>query len=442
MKPTRKVLPVFLLLAGLPAQEALVDTYWQRESGAKVYDELTPFRNPTGLKVPGAPQVKLPPIVEEFVIMFNLAVSARSEDLVVDESGRQIYADPRWAASLEKVLELSIRMEGWVGKLFMESDNVLWRRVCAYGMFYFNNPQDVINMIAFLPGEPRRDIREDSFWRVVEYLAIHLPQNRPQNPLTPNNGVVVPLYQFNPMPFMQLLDKPEELDQAQALWFLAEVLSFRPDLGKSYLSEIVDRVPALLTSSSAMVRSRALDFLAAIDRTPGRAPEPSATDEERLAWLGQLEYELYPPIRHISSGLVEIYPSADRERLVTVGRQWLDDKDFLPKATEVTKSGMTRYGVRVNHLPDPLDKLGIPMGALIMGINRAPTRTAEEFHKRITDGVEAHKKAEQEYEKYLREFLRTQKSASEQPRPRTVPGFQVEYIHKGSTYVKDFLLKQ
>lgn len=426
----------------MPAQEALVDAYWQRESGAKVYDELTPFRKPTGLKVPGAPQLALPPIVDEFVLMLNLANSASSKDLVIDESGRQICADPRWDASLEKALELSIRMEGWVGKLFLETENVLWRRACAYGMFYFNNPQDIINMIAFLPGEPRRDIREDGFWRAVEYLAVHLPKNKPQNPLDPNNGIVVPLYQFNPMPFLQLLDQPDELDQAQALWFLAEVLRIRPDLGRSYLNEILDAVPGLLTSPSAMVRSRAVNFLAAIDRTPGRLPEPSATNEERLAWLGQLEYELFPPIRHISTGLVEIYPSDDRDKLVTVGRQWLNDKDFLPKATEVTNSGMTRYGVRVNHLPEPLNKLGIPMGALIIGIGRAPTRTSEEFHQRISERLEAHKKADQEYEKYYVEFLRTRANKDDQPRPRPAPSFQVEYVHKGNTHVKDFLLKQ
>ncbi len=313
-------------------QAPVVDTYWQRKSGTRFFDELKPFRTPN--KIVEQKAGRLNDLIHDLRTMMNIAAATDQKDVSYDKTGRQVCDDKKWATAYERVKASSLKMEGWLGKVFLEDGDMNRRRVAAYGMFYFNNPQNVFHLISYLPAEPSREIREDGFERAVEFLKVHLPESKPQNPKYPNNGIVAPRYEFNPLPFMQLLHTDKKIDQAQAMWYLTEVLRCRRDLGKVYFDEIRDVLPKFLASESNMIRTRTVEFLAAIDPKRGRVPGPDATNEDRIKWLGQLEYELFPPIRQVSSGVVELYASKDFDDVVRVGKRVLADPDTLPHSAE------------------------------------------------------------------------------------------------------------
>lgn len=426
--PARPLVPiataVSLFGSGIAAQDVIIDTYWQRESGVKEFDGLAPFRSPKGMKILDTQRSQLVDLLRDLKEMRNLAAQAKEGDLYYDKTGREMCKDKNWQAAYENVKANSLKMEGDLGQVFMQDQQVLRRHVCAYGMFYFNNPQKIINLISFLPGEPTREIREDGFQRALQFLRVHLPESRPQNPARPDNGIVVPRYEFNPLPFMQLLDQLEMIDRAQGLWFLAEVLRIRPDLGKAYFKDIRENLPALLTSELNMVRVRATDFLARVDRKRGRVPGKDATNEDRLKWLEELDYELFPPIRHISTGRCELYESDDLKQIIKAGKHLLSMENLLPKGSARMVSGSFRYGIKIARLPKPLDKLGIPLGALIVSVNGAPVRGAQELKGIFVEHWNRYEKS-----------LKTKK-----PLPK--PIFMVEYIHNKKAKMKEFRLKQ
>ncbi|MCB9888423.1 MAG: hypothetical protein H6836_02515 [Planctomycetes bacterium] len=418
-----------VVLAGpLAAQSPQIDTYWQRESGIRVHDNLQPFRAPSGLvgQVPSSCEE----LIDELTQMRRLAKDARPDQLTRDAFGREICNLKTWTDAFERVKAKGLRNEGWLGKVFMEDSSRLRRSVCAYGMYYFNNAQHILNLIAMLPGEPVREIREDGMVRALEFLRVHLPKSQPQNPKDPTNGVVVPTYNFNPLPFFQLLDAKDASDRAQGLWFLANVLRIRHDLGRAYFGEIKDRLPALLLSDTKPVRSAAVDLLAEIDRNKKRVRQANDSDADLREWFTALDYELFPPIRHVSSGLVELYPSKDLREIGKVGKRSMVDS-FFPRASVKTKTGKVRYGIRVPTLPDSLKKLGIPDGAVLVGVNGEPVSQASDVLRIVSSFVELHQKAQ---------AARAASGQAKAPAPRRAPALMVEYVEQGVEKLKEFRL--
>ena len=407
------------------AQTVKIDTYWLRESGAKKFDDMAPFRTPKGVgHIPGPLRDTLTDLQE----MRRLAADANKLQLKIDVDGREICSVSSWTTAYENVKANSLKMSGWLGIVMRDDTSVLKRRTAIYGMVYFNNPQEVIELISMLPGEPMRDLREDGFQRALRFLKAHYHKSKPQNSRFPDNGIVVPRYDFNPRPFFLLLDQEDDLDKAQGLWFLAEVLRIRPDLGRIYLQELRERMPGLLLAKNPKVRLRAIEFLATIERQRDRVPDPTAFSDELEKWLKDLEYDLFPPIRHRSLGLVELYPSDDLDAVIKIGRGLLTDS-MLPRASARTKSGTVRYGVRLARLPPPLDKLGLPQNALIVAINAEPIQNAKDLGRIL--------------ESYFAQFAAKKKGAApatKQP-PRT-PSIQVEYIYKKKALLKEFRIIQ
>jgi hypothetical protein len=374
------------LTSNAPAQEVRPDTYWQRDSGAVYHDDIRPFRKPIGLVGDLLGQCR--DLLIDLQEMRRLASEAKPDELVLDEKGREICTLSTWERAYGNVKANSLSMAGNLSEVLRKSDSALQRSVCVYGIFYFNNPQDVIKLITVLPGEPLQKTREDGFKRALNYLKVHFPLNRPQNPRFPDNGIVVPKYDFNPLPFFLLLEQPMGIDQAQGLWFLTEVLKIRPDMGRIYLEETLPEVRKLIVSEDKLVREHAARFLAAIERRRERVPmDPVGADDEILTkWLQDLEHDLFPPIRHVSSGIVDLYPSDELDRLVAAGKRILNDS-LLPKGSASTPKSVlkVRYGVRIASLPTPLDQLGLPENAVVVQINGQDTRSAADVRRLIEE---------------------------------------------------------
>ena len=405
-----------------------IDTYWLRSSGAKEFDDIEPFRRPMGVKdnIPGQAR----DLIADLTEMRRLASIANPLQLTVDPDGREICSIKAWVQAHENVKSNGLNMEGWLGKIMREDNRVQIRRACIYGMFYFNDPNKIIQLISNLPGEPLRDLREAGFESALRYMRVHYKESKPQNPKRPSNGIVVPRYEFNPLPFFLLLEQDQGIDQAQALWFLTEVLKIRPDLGRVYLEEVRDRFASLLVSGDKDVRANAAAFLSAIEKKRGRVQPASAADEQLLEWYRAVEYDLFPPIRHVSLGRCDIYPSEDLKKITEVGKRILVPALFPPGSARL-KSGTVRYGIRLGRLPEPLHKLGLPVNSLIVSVNNHTVMDAKQARKVLDDffaTIDAAKK-------------KSAKPGDGAPPPEAkTPTIQVEYIFKGRAFMKDYRL--
>lgn len=407
-----------------------IDTFWLRSSGARKYDGIEPFRRPIGVKdnVPGQARDLIANLAE----MHRLASIANHLQLSIDPDGREICSIKTWVQAHENVKSNGLNMEGWLGKIMREDDHVRTRQACIYGMFYFNDPLKIIQLISNLPGEPLRDLREAGFERALCYMRVHYKQSKPQNPKFRDNGIVIPKYEFNPLPFFLLLDQEQAIDKTQGLWFLTEILKIRPDLGRVYLEEVGERVSKMLVSANKDVRKQAVRFLAAIDKKQKRVPKPDAKDEELREWFRALDYELFPPIRHVSLGRCDLYPSEDLDRIVEAGKRILVPVLFPPGSVKL-KSGTVRYGIRLGRLPEPVNKLGLPINSVVVSINNHTVMDAKQARKVLVDFFAEIAKAESEANKRA-------ESTGKAPPPRKIPTIQVEYIFKGRAFMKDYRL--
>lgn len=409
-----------------------INTYWLRSSGAKEYDNIKPFRRPLGVtdNIPGQAR----DLIADLTEMQRLAINANQLQLMIDPDGREICSIRAWTQAHENVKANGLNMEGWLGKILREDNDVRTRRACIYGMFYFNDPQKIIQLISNLPGEPLRDLREAGFEFALRYMRVHYKKSSPQNPKFPDNGIVVPKYEFNPLPFFLLLDQKQTIDQRQGLWFLTEVLKIRRDLGRVYFEELEDRLSKMLMSQDKDLRQQTIRFLAAIDQNQKRVPKAEAEDATLKAWYDDISYELFPPIRHLSTGRCDLYPSEDLDNIIAAGKRVLIPALF-PPATARLKAGATRYGIRLGRVTEPLSKLGMPFNSVIVSINNQAVLSAEHAKKVFVN--------------YFAELKASEKSAREraeatgQPAPpQKIPTIQVEYIFRQRAYMKEYRLLQ
>lgn len=407
-----------------------IDTYWLRTSGAKTYDDIEPFRVPMGVKDNIPAQAR--DLITDLTEMLRLSKLANHLQLTIDPDGREICSIKSWTQAYENVKANGLNMEGWLGKILREDDRFGTRQACIYGMFYFNDPHKIIQLISNLPGEPLSALREDGFERALRYMRVYYKESKPLNPKYPDSGIVVPRYEFNPLPFFLLLDQKKGVDQAQGLWFLSEVLKIRRDLGRIYLEELRDRILKLLVSEDKLVRKNAVAFLAAIDKNQKRVPTSSATDAELKEWYKALDYELFPPIRHVSSGRCDLYPSEELEELIKVGKRILVPVNFPPGSARL-RSGTHRYGIRLGRLPEPLNKLGLPINSVIVSINNHPIGNAKRAREVLVDFFA-------EIEKAAKAAKKRAKATGKAPPPRKIPTIQVEYIFKKRAFMKEFRL--
>lgn len=434
-----KTLPAALLCAlALPAQSVTIDSFWQRESGCKVFDHLEPFRSPQGVDI--SQRGQLHDLLDDLVFMLKLRVAAKPEQLSTDKFGREICDHPKWKEAFERVQQNSLKMEGWLGHLLLHSTVLSQRQAACYGMFYFNNPQNVIHMISFIPGEPIRDLRQETMRRALNYMAVHYPESRPLDPARPEIRFEVPAYDFNPLPYMQLLDTPKHLDQAQGLWFLTEVLKIRPDMGKAWFDELRARLHRLAGSESKLVRNRLGNLLLALKT---KASEAAATREKPRdtsalqTLISAIDKELFPPIRHISLGYCELHPSPELNELIRSGQNVLASSSILQPGSARSGS-LLRYGLRVARVPSPLDKLGIPKGAIIVTVNQIEVRNTALLRKAIEDAISLWRKRMDEHEVHVATFRSENKDPKKKPRPAPALTFKVEYIHQGQALMRDF----
>jgi hypothetical protein len=331
-----------------------------------------PFRNPSRNYEP--PQ----DLYGDLRIMHNLAEAASKDQVSYDEHGRQVIAVHEWQEARERIRSKVPNLGGYLGMVAWESASVEDRAIALYGMFFLDDVSKVFELIPLLPGEPIPKLRERGFVRAVEFLRVHWPQNGADGK---------PKYGLDWSPWIALLAIDNAGDQAQASWFLTQLAAIRPDTAERLFAEARPALKKLLAGRHAVVREHAQMLVQALDPQHRQPPPDGAGNDVRQRWLADVEYDLLPPIHVVSAGLVDLHPGPDRDRIVEVGRDLLQRDAIGVVSSGKRKDGGHYRGLRLARVPEPLDRLLLPLDAVITNVNAAPVASHEELLAAIEAGV-------------------------------------------------------
>ena len=369
----RRLLLTTLCCAPLSAQEL------------NILEGFRPFRAPSEV-------VEVPrEVFDDLQVMLNALQSPGSHAPFIDDQGREVSDHPAWRAAHDRLADDIHLYAGRFGLVLRDSKLVNDRRLAAYGTFLLDDPKQVFELIAFFPGEPERDIRQDAMRRAIHYLRVHHPKD------VESSEGIAPMYQLNVGPYLALLELDEPRDQAQGLWFLKEVMTIRPDSNLTILEYAKKQLPGFLVAEHPDVRQQAYELVEVADPAQRTAPPPDAEDAALSAWLDQILYETFPPIRQISEGLIDLYPSEDLDRILDVGRDVLRNSSIGGPHSGVLASGMHYRGFRVLRVPEPLELLRIPLEAVVTSINGQPVTSGPEVLAAIEGWLPARKRLFVEY---------------------------------------------
>lgn len=346
------------------------------------FEYLRPFR---------APDKNLQPPLElydQLRVMQAIVQTPGQYKVEIDKDGREVCDSPAWRDARTKAEIKSARMGGYLAVVCQESGSAADRELGFYGAYWVDSIQDTIAIMSLIPGEPVAKIREAAMQRALAFLRVQLAKSRggasEPHDASPvehaanqalgarvYNNPTAPLYDFDLAPWCALVESGDARDQAQALWFLRELVTIRKDIGPPSLDWIRTLLPAALSHREANVATMARAYLAAVDPKSRPAPSESAGPEAVTAWFDAIVYDVFPPIRRVSSGLVELYASKDLEQIATAGRDLLA-RDAIGSTASGTANGVYYRGFKVQRIPAPLDLLGLPKDAVITHVNGVP----------------------------------------------------------------------
>ena len=387
-------------LSLLAALAALVGPCRSQEPQHVAYperDALSPFRRPADVYAPPD---------ELFRLLRAMQAIAERPGAATrfDADGREVVDDDGWRALRADVTRLGVD-GAYLAQVLRLHKNVADRGTALYGMFWSDNVEHVLDLIAHIPGEPDRALRERALPRAIEYLRVHLRRRfrdlgdehkqalldampQPGSPVAKARGITrLPvdddhLHDLRVVPFLQLLDQPAALDQAQALWFLAQVFELRPDLALRWLEPALPRVRQLLAADDENVRDQAIALFAAIG--PRDLPAAPLDDPRDLqAWADAAAKAMFPPIRNLNDALVQIHPSPERDALVAAATAALETSAIGDPFSRRLGDGAYYRGLRLATVPEPLRPPAIPPGAVITTVNGVAVEDAQSLLRTV-----------------------------------------------------------
>ncbi len=350
-------------------------------------DILSPFRNPQeSVPIPE----RLSEVFRQLRIMQSTAENIGPVSF--DELGREVCDSPRWKDAYEELRGYYVD-PGFLSQVIRYSGSPQDRDVALYGSYFVDNPDYVLDLIEHIPGEPVQRLREKAYARAINYLRVHLPRTfgdlseeeyaalgLPQvgSPAAKAMGLVRDprtddsLYLLDLRPFVQLMEKDSESVHAQGLWFVKECFWIERRLAADWMERMTPRLRLFMMSENELVRRESFGVIEAADPKERPAPPLDSDPKDARAWLDAVLYEIYPPIRVIAEGLIDLYPSPDLDEVIEVGTALLSRDSIGLIENGRTSDGKPYRGLHVARIPEPLDKLGIPRGSVIININGQP----------------------------------------------------------------------
>ncbi|MEZ6038592.1 MAG: hypothetical protein R3F29_14010 [Planctomycetota bacterium] len=393
-------LTIASLCASAPAQndppEAAADAKAQEPEkpvncGYPDRNILSPFREPADVYAPPDE------LFRQLRIMQTVA-SRHPDKVSFDAEGREQVDDQTWRAARIRVEELDLQA-GNLAQMMRLHRDAGQRELAFFAAFYCHEVDYVMELIAHIPGEPIRAIRESAMPRAVAYVRAHLGRRfgelsmeqqdalraalpEPGSPMARARGIGrAPidsdrLHTLNLVPFFQLLDTPNKLDHAQALWFLSQVFEIRQDLALIWLEPVLPRILQLLTGDDAEVQEQAIAVLRTIGSD--KLPEAPIDGDEAalLAWAEQATRNLFPPIRNLNDAIVQLHPSPERDAIVAAGIAALAHSSLGDPFRGQDAENKWYAGYRILRVPDELKPLALPVDAVITSLNGISTPDA------------------------------------------------------------------
>ncbi|MCA3010195.1 MAG: hypothetical protein INH34_17615 [Phycisphaerales bacterium] len=380
-------LATLLLLAGAAAAQGE-----QRPKAPVAYpqrDALSPFREPTDVYAP-------PDEVFRLLRVMQSLADAPSSPRRFDIDGREVVDDAQWRQARADLLRKGLDA-GYLAGIMRLNKNAADRATAFYGAFHVAKVDDVFELIAHVPGEPLRAIRERALPRAVAFVRANggrrfgdlAPEKQdelraglpaPGSPAAVAAGIVRGpaaadfLHKLRLVPFLQLLDLDDPVDQAQALWFVKETVAVRPDLALMWLEPSLPRVRELLASPVATVRQEAVGVFQSIGGED--LPAPPADAAALQQWAAAAGKALFPTIRNLNDAIVQLHDGPERDALADAGRTALAEGSIGDPWRGKDKNGAFATGYRIVTVPEPLKALAIPAGAVITSINGVAVRDA------------------------------------------------------------------
>lgn len=366
------------LLSASTALTAQIDTEAGVGPSLTERDWRLPFRSPSRA---------IDPPRALYEVLNRMLGAAEDEGAVLrfDERGIEVCDSQVWRNGFAQLQTMDARTYdiGYLSQIIRESGSATDRKIALYGMFYHPNTSAVMQMLNHIPGEPSRRLREAGYRRAIEYMRVHYRKKNegnledwskirvgPGGQMPPKPGEWS--YEFDAIPYFMLLQVDSPLDQRQALWFLGEVVKIRPHLWQKYMQAALLQLYHLAAHDDRSVRQSAIDFLARLDPESRSAPAADDGQDEIKAWIDAVAYDVFPPIRPVSPGLTELYPSDEVTTMLQLGEKVLRNSSLGQPATGKFENGYDYRGLRIDRMPTPLDKLGFEVGNVVISINGQP----------------------------------------------------------------------
>lgn len=370
-----------LLTAALPLL-ALAPCLTAQEEKEPPRDWRLPYRQP---------QIRVEPPIELFRVLEPLqGLMDRSapEDRKFVE-GVEVVDSEEWRSLAARLGSMRID-GGYLSLILRDSADAKDRRTAFFGGFHVRDPNVIRSLIEHIPGEPSRKLREEMYPRAVAWMRYHegpgaaKRRAAEEQGAEPSDQPAVENYRkerVDLMPFLAVLELETKADRVQALWFLARVVAIDASYAKQAFDIGADRLAKLAGEVDGLAAEQFDSLLRAADPDQERVARLGSEDEldskDRIAWFEDVLHDLYPPIRRISGGLYELFPSEDRDQLLAVGRKLLEDDSQWQVVDGMDKSRIPYRGLRLPILPEPLDQLGLKPGTTIVGISGAPVPNLE-----------------------------------------------------------------
>lgn len=319
------------------------------------------------------------------VLQQNLSAAA---DRAVDEDGRPTCASPHFQKLRDELRRRLARQGGALKWLLLRDRSTARRRACYFGALFLPETQDTLHLLRYPPHEPRSALRHEAIRWAIPFLEKQLPLQHADAGGKPRGAFV---YEFHPLPWVDLTRAPLATDRALAYDVLAIFARARPEQAPETALMMAPWMADNLRSRHATLRAASRRFVTALEPEV-RMPD----DDERSVELWNKVLRLNFPDIHLRGGLCDLYPGPDLDRLVEVGETLLRRSELgrIDRVALKTKLGTrNRIGIRLRALPPPLDRLGLEEGDLLTALNGTPIASCGELLKMIEQGLDAKRRS-------------------------------------------------
>ncbi|PIE24742.1 MAG: hypothetical protein CSA62_02605 [Planctomycetota bacterium] len=321
----------------------------------------------------------------------------------VDEKGRPNVSHERFTKLREKLVSKLAKEAGWLTWILKDSRNVNERRLAAFALFFAPETQIALWGVAYGAYEPRPVLRRQFLAWALPWVKAQLQSRFTQEdaenvyPPTPENRARVregnfrhELVYVHQAPqtlkktvlywgdtWLNLMRAPESQDRVLALQMLEILAQTRPAAAAKTLLRGEHWIRANLIAKNEAVRRAARNFVTALD-----PKHPCPEDKAAVnAHLDALMERLFPPVE-IQGALALLYDGPELDAMAKLINKMLATGRFGYTARgEVQSMGHKRtvQGVKLNVMPELLQRLGLETGMLIHTVDGTPVRSCEQL---------------------------------------------------------------